>query len=609
MKGFLALLSLAILACYAPGLSAPPSFNDAPNILHNPKMMDDKALLRGFVDPTERFYHGVPLDTLAYRPLTDLTLSWNLRLADHSIVGLRFGNDLIHVVAVIAGFFLVRCLAGEPAARWAALFLAIHPQGVHAVTYVAQRAVVLEAALAFSTLYFYVRRRTRLALASAFLCIGARETAATLPLLLAVVEWFLRDPREAWGTRLRRFLPFCLPFVVLVVQVWRGVVALRESRGVDLLRESGLGSLEYLSHELPLLWHYVRGVFLPFPLQFGYERAIPGCPPPLLVVLISGVGLLAVMGWVLLGPERHRTARLGTALFLAPLALESSVIPVAQIACSYRLYPALLGAGMLFASFPRFARWAAVPLLFLLTFSENRAWTLPPELYRRDVRHAFHMPELWSACASDCHQRGWTERAERLSRTGCRLPRKDYRLLASRAEYLQALGRTEEAAASLDALRRAFPDRAEPLWPLILGAERMRDEAALDALERRIGAAARPEAVALFWAVRRMTAAGHWKEAEAVLGRSEEALRLLPNFWDHLGQVRLGLGQEGKAEEAYRRALELEPSLYKSRNNLGLILYRRGDLAGAEREFREALRLRPDYALASRNLDRILMKR
>lgn len=603
---FLLLLLPALLACYAPGFLAPPAYDDVTTILQNPKMLDDGALLRSFADPTERTPQS--LSSRCYRPLTEWTLGINLRLAHGSIMGLRIGNLLIHAVSALLAFALVRRLAGEGTARWAVVFFALHPLGVQAVTYVSQRATALEAALLFLVALLYRKHRLGWALACAFLSIGAKETAVTLPLVLGAMEWILRDPKESPRARLRRWLPFLLPPAVLVMQVLRGAAAEIKATGVDLLGESGMHPLAYLGHELPVLWHYARMAFWPFPMRFCYDRALPGQFPSAWVLMASGAGLLALLGWILLGPDRHRTARLGAALFLAPLALESSVFPRAETAWGYRCYPGLLGAGILFAALPRFAKLPVLILLGAITAGENRTWASPAALLGRDVRHATHKAEIWGAYALNRLEAGRPERAERLARTACRLPWQDYRLLAARTQALLDLGRTREARAAAEAMRRAFPERTATLWLLIQGAERTGNAAALEALEREIGMMPSPDPLPLFWAVRRATARGRWREAEALLRRREAALIMYPAFWDHLGQVLLGLKRDGDAEDAYRKALTLEADLPKARNNLGLILYRRGDRAGAEAEFREALRIQPDYPLARRNLDALLAR-
>ncbi len=65
-------------------------------------------------------------------------------------------------------------------------------------------------------------------------------------------------------------------------------------------------------------------------------------------------------------------------------------------------------------------------------------------------------------------------------------------------------------------------------------------------------------------------------------------------------------GNSKMAEECYRRALDLEPSIAAAHTNLGNIYYERGDLAGARSAFEQALELEPEQPEARFNLGNLL---
>ena len=71
--------------------------------------------------------------------------------------------------------------------------------------------------------------------------------------------------------------------------------------------------------------------------------------------------------------------------------------------------------------------------------------------------------------------------------------------------------------------------------------------------------------------------------------------------WYELG-CDLELTSTGKAREAYRRALEIDPDHVETHQNLGRLLHGIGQVAASERHFRQVLRLQPDNALAHFNL-------
>ncbi len=69
-----------------------------------------------------------------------------------------------------------------------------------------------------------------------------------------------------------------------------------------------------------------------------------------------------------------------------------------------------------------------------------------------------------------------------------------------------------------------------------------------------------------------------------------------------LGAARLGLGETGPAQVAFRAALKLAPSNAAAHSNLGTALRAAGKTDAAEAAFAKALALRPDYSEALNNL-------
>lgn len=571
---FPAFLAAAAVLVQLPGLRAPAVHDDHGWVLRNPKLADAPALARGFWDPARREVDGVRLPSYAWRPLTEASFALNFAIRP-SIAGLRAGNLLIHAAASVLAFLLLRRLLGEGPARWGALLFAVHPLGVQAVTYVYQRSVCLAAALSFLCLLLYLKGRTRWALAAGFLAAMSKETAAVLPLSLAAIEGF----RE--GRDFRRLLPF------LAVPALVGVMVLRAGSDAN----PSLGPLEYLAAEMPVVSRYLLLHAFPFPLGFVHPRPMPG-EVPLAPALLCGGVLLGLLLWILRGPERHRGARLGLALLLSPLALESTLIPIEDVAWSYRCYPGLLGAGMLFG----LLRWRIPLLLFAgLSLGEAWVWRQPFLLMRRDVRHAPRVPEVRGDYAFQLLDGGHAVEAERL----CRRAGPHVKVRTALARALSAQGRMEEARGILG----EDPDSEFALLEAVDQAGKRSDRAALERLASRVEAMRAPGPILLLWLARRKAEGGDPAGGEGILRAHEAALRANPLFWDHLGGMLLAQGKASEAERAYRRAVKLDPSLFKSWNNLGLVLFKAGRRAEAAEAFRKALEAKPDYALARRNLE------
>jgi Tfp pilus assembly protein PilF len=580
-------LAAAVALCYSPGLKGPPVYDDLVGILHNPKMTRPDLLARGFLDPTPQVPLGVPFPSIIYRPLTEASFAVNLALGG-GLTGLRVGNMLLHAGAACL-IFLIALRLGDglgidprPFARWASLFFALHPLGGQVVTYAYQRFTLLAATLGFLSVLLYLSARAEAspfssprywgALGAALLASLAKETAVTLPLTLAAIAWILREPGTDWRGALRRWLPFALLPVLVLVQVLRISPAHRAmaGQGLDFTGpEYGFNAWEYLLLQLPIVLRYLTLNFLPFPLHFYYDRVVPlpwqPAGIPVLPTALCALGLLTLMAWSLFGPSRHRLPRLAVALFLAPLALESSVFPIMDIAFNHRCYPGLLGAGLLAAwglgrlGRAQMAGGAAVMALFagLLLF-ENRAWADPLVLQRRDIRHAPHLSTVWGNYGWRRFQEGRTERAERIFRHALHASWADVRNSTGHVQSLIALGRLAEARQENLRTLEVFPNHTSPLWVSVQLAEREGDPEALDALDKRIEAlkVLRPDM--LVWLAQRWRKQGRVLDAERLLLRHLDYFPAYPQLWIELGHLAQAAGRMEEADLDFRRAAELD---------------------------------------------------
>lgn len=434
-KAIFPLLMIVSALAYLPLLSAPPVFDDRLAVLENPSARELPEALRSLAQAPP------------HRGLTNLSFALNRLLTGDSPACLRLGSLLLHLGAAAAAWALAHRLGLS--GSWAGAWLALHPLAVFAAGYLAQRAAVLEALLAFLCLSLYLRARETGsrpayagALGAAALAMGAKETAVTLPLSLAVLEWIL----PAKERRLIRWLPFS---ALLVAAVWRGDGI---PAGQMPVVGSALTAPEYLRAQPAVLGLYLLKASLPFPLQFLHDREAGG-------FVLTALALLAAIAWVLLGPERHRSGRLGLGLLLAPLALEA-LLPLPDIAFYHRLYPGLLGGALLFSwaaeRLPRFLVIAILGCLALGAWGEARTRSSPPALTARDVRGAFRSDVPWGNHGWELLRRGEVASALRLFEQGLRAPWGELRLQLGRAQALMMLGRRAEAGRELGRIAKGL---------------------------------------------------------------------------------------------------------------------------------------------------------
>lgn len=75
-----------------------------------------------------------------------------------------------------------------------------------------------------------------------------------------------------------------------------------------------------------------------------------------------------------------------------------------------------------------------------------------------------------------------------------------------------------------------------------------------------------------------------------------EKERTNPTYWLNLGTLQRGLGRNGSAAAAYKRAIDLDPSFAMAHYNLGTIYDAQGSYDDSIEEFRSALTLDPTLA-------------
>lgn len=536
------LLALGALLLYGVGLSAPPVHDDLNMRSILLRIGEPEACLRNFLHPLPRAPQGAQVPFYTYRPLAEASYVVNAALLGTTGPAFRVPNVLAHALGAWMVFLLARRLTGSgSAATWAALLVAVHPLGVQAVTYVYQRSVLLQALLGLGALGLYWKAMGAPspwrspawwgAWALTLLAMGAKESAVTLPLMTALLEWTHREPGQAWGPVLRRWVPMgALPLLV-VVQVLRSGELGAEANPYGLPQYT-LGLLDYQRVQAPIVVGYLLKMLWPFPLHFLHDRRMPapGQPYPHETALevACALLLLGLVAWILAGPRAHRWPRTALGWILVPMTLES-LFPNVDLAFNHRCYPSLMGfavlAGWLLSRLPRPAALGVLALMALGTVGENRVWASERALYRRDVRHAFHLDASWCSHAASQLARGRADAAELSYRMGLRSPWKNSASLVGHAQALAAMGYAAEARADLDLALRYFPGHPVPLAAAIRAAEASRDAAWRDELVRAASQAPVLGPRLGVWLAGCLVAQGRHEEAER---RLESELSRLP---------------------------------------------------------------------------------
>ncbi|MGA2799213.1 MAG: tetratricopeptide repeat protein, partial [Thermoguttaceae bacterium] len=547
----------------------------------------------------------------------------------------HLSNVFLHAATAILLFLVLWRMTGRlwPSALVAAIF-AIHPLRAESVAWVTERKDVLSGLLFMLTLaayLHYVRQRFALSrylvvLACLILCLAAKPTAVTMPLLLLLLDyWPLGRMNKTEPDMTTRF---CIPIRLILEKIPMFVIAclfcllnihgrtagaLEANRQYSIMWRAGNAMISYVTYigqffcPLGLAPHYPRRTVLP-PWQIVAAVLLLVCitavvlrwrrqRPYLLVGWFWYIGMLVpVIGLVQFGLQ----AEADRFTYLPQIGLAIALAWTAADACH---------------AWPRFRRmWAiaatcAVIILAIIAWRQTSYW--------RDSE------TLWTHTLA-CNARN-------------SLAHNDLGLvLASRGQIDEAIEHYEKALE----IKPDYPDAHNNLGIALASCGRIGE--AIEHYEKALeinpdyAKAYNNLGIALANCGRIIKAMAHFRkaleidpdyaEAQADLGNVlarcgrtneailcyEQALQLKPNFasaHNGLGNVLSDLGRTDEAERHFKKALDIDPNFPEAYNNLGTIMNRCGRVDEAAMEFQRAIQLKPGFAEAHANLGMTLNSR
>ena len=331
-------------------------FDDIHEIERNPSM-------ERLLPPWNAMFVG---NKLPARPLPYLTFA-----IDHAIWGKKpFGyhgvNLLVHVIAALALFHLLRLTLGSPRlrGRWGdravplamviAMIWAVHPLQTQAVTYIYQRIESMTGMFCLVSLACFAQAAATAArspgsdwprswltgsVAAAAAAMASKESAVSLPLLILAYDWFFGPlPAGAsWFAAVRRRGAFYLPLFA----TW-GIIALQLMLQASQYQEFDQETLTPFAYALTqsgVILHYLRLAFWPvgqcfdssgWPAAKSVGQVLPALTTILVLLAITALGAVWRRPWAALG-----------VLFFLALAPTSSFMPIESVANEHRMYLAL----------------------------------------------------------------------------------------------------------------------------------------------------------------------------------------------------------------------------------------------------------------------------
>jgi tetratricopeptide (TPR) repeat protein len=324
--------------------------------------IERNASIERLLPPWDAMFVG---NKLPARPLPYLTFAIDHAIWGKKPFGYHFTNLLVHVIAALALFDLLRLTLLSPRlrGRWGdravplamviAMLWAVHPLQTQAVTYIYQRIESMTGMFCLLSLAAFARAaaaaqspggtwpRSWLAgsVAAAAAAMASKESAVALPLLILAYDWFFVEPPagESWPAALRRRWAFYLP----LFGTWAiiGLQLTMQGSHYQEFDKETLTPFTYALTQAGVILHYLRLAVWPVGQCFDYG----GWPVATSVgqVLPALAAILALLAVTVVGTVRRRPwAAVGVLFFLA-LAPTSSIMPIEAVANEHRMYLAL----------------------------------------------------------------------------------------------------------------------------------------------------------------------------------------------------------------------------------------------------------------------------
>jgi Tfp pilus assembly protein PilF len=583
------IIILGLLA-YSNTFNVPFQWDDNSNIVENPIIND----MGYFLEPAKAadFQKYTALNS---RFVGYLTFALNYKLHGLDVLGYHVANLAIHMLNALLVYFLVVLTFRTPfingtllkkhdrhIALFSALLFVSHPMQTQAVTYIVQRFALLATMFYLLSLVAYIKSRLSsqkaarfslylLSLVSAVLAMKTKQIALTLPLTIALYEFFFFS--EKTKRRLIYLVPLLLTMLIIpltLIDVDRSLQEIKVDAG-EKTELTNMPRLDYLLTEFRVIVTYLRLLVFPANQNLDYDYPLYNSflePPVFLSFLflmsVLGLGVYCLVRSSELGvrsslhhssPITHHPSRLiafGIFWFFLSLSVESSIIPL-HVIYEHRVYLPSVGA---------FLALGTGAFLLMERVKEKAT--------RKVVVSFLVFAPLVLSAATYARNTVWKSDISLWEDVVIKSPQK------ARGHY--NLGGAYES--------NNLIDKAIEQYRI---AVRLKPD--LEVAHNNLGTAYRAKGF-----------------IDKAIEQYRIALKLTPGYAEahnNLGNAYLSKGLTDKAIGEYRIAVRLKLDFADAHFNLGVSYLEKGFREKARREFEATLRINPDDHEARRNLNRI----
>ena len=506
-----------------------------------------------------------------WHPLTVISHMLDCQLYGLKPAGHHFTNVLLHTIAVILLFLVLRRMTGTlwQSAFVAALF-AIHPLHVESVAWISERKDLLSAVFFMLTLGAYIRYVYKLSFTSYILVLlvfafglMSKPMLVTVPFVLLLLDyWPLKrfepeapvklgqqrrvEDRES----IRRILLEKIPLLLLSFGSCAATL-FAQRHFIDPIGHLSL--MNRFSNAAVATVIYLRQLVWPFGLSVFYPH--PRHSLSVLQVLAAALFLIAVTAGAFMCRRRHPYFLTGWFWFLGMVVPVSGIIQVGEQAHADRyMYLPQIGLYILVTWFVAdsvssgrrrrillaTAMASSIALLMFPAWKQTSYW--------RDGR------TLWT------HALAVDPQNDTAHISLCDLDLRENRL--------------DDAILHARTALEIRPDSADA--------------------HSRLGVA--------------LSASGQKEEATIHFQKALETHQIRPRVHYNIATLLLNSGHLDEAIAEFKKELQIQPGFVEAHNNLGIALTSKGELDGALAHFQKALELDPHLPKVHHNIGMILLR-
>ena len=346
-----------ILIAYSNTFTASFHFDDNPAIVEN----------SGIKRLTWENFMGAFSGT---RWVVNLSLLFNYTVSGLNVVGWHIFNISLHIVNTLLVYLILLWTLMLPSlnqrygararrmALFGALLFGVHPIQTESVTYIISRTELIAAFFFLSTVLFFIKQATTgkfrysfFAFISAFLAMGSKEWAVTLPAIILLYDFLFiaegkpKDVLSRWKTH------------VLVMLTWGELVYTMSTNtmsgaGFGVVGQNNITPLSYMFTSFNVLWTYIRLLLVPInqnlDYQYHWSRSLFEFPTYL--SLLGHIGVIAAGFWTY-WKKRWTLVPFGIAWFYINLSPTQSFVPILDVIFEHRLYLPSVGFFIVFVAF------------------------------------------------------------------------------------------------------------------------------------------------------------------------------------------------------------------------------------------------------------------